>query len=114
MYEVFISSSMVMGTIFCRGVNELIEPSYARERRAEAKKPASNVEIPHERGVLFDELAARLDQLAHEHGEHLVGLHRVLELHLEERARLRIHRGAPQLLGVHLAQALVALHRHAL
>src|SRR5215468_10031183 len=115
MYEVFISSLMLVGTSLCPGVNELIEPSYARERVARARRiPVSDVQVLHERGVLLDELAARLDHLAHERGEHELRLGLVLELHLEQSARLRIHGRAPQLFGVHFAQALVALDGHAL
>src|SRR5215475_11949078 len=101
MYEVFISSLMLVGTSFCPGVNELIDPSYARERVRERGVPSpstSDVQVLHERGVLLDEPAARLHHLAHERGEHDLGLRAVLELHAQQGARLRIHGRAPQLL----------------
>jgi hypothetical protein len=64
-------------------------------------------------GVLLDERAAGLDRVAHQHGEHLVGAHRVLHGDLEERARLRVHGGLPELLRIHLAETLVALEGRA-
>src|SRR3989344_1126557 len=47
---------------------------------------------------------------AHKHVEDLVGFHRVLDGHALEDAVGLVHRGLAQLLGVHLAEALVALH----
>ena len=38
----------------------------------------------------------------------------VLDLHLQQRAGVGIHRGLPQLLGVHLSKAFVALDVQAL
>src|SRR6478736_9189411 len=70
-----------------------------------------DIEESHVLGVALDERAALLDVLAHEDREHLVRLGRVVEGHLEHQALLGVHRGLPQLLGVHLAQALVALDR---
>src|SRR6476469_5839988 len=70
---------------------------------------ASDVEEADVLRVLLDEAAARLDVLAHQRGERLVRGGRVLEGHLEQRAGLRVHRGLPELLVVHLAEALVAL-----
>src|SRR3954470_935360 len=76
-------------------------------------EPASDVEVGHTQRVVLDELAAWLDLVTHQGREDLARGNRVLDLHLEQDALLRIHRGLPQLLGVHLAQALVALDRHA-
>src|SRR4026209_2236653 len=59
--------------------------------------------------VADDEAPSRLDVFSHEDAEQLVGCCRVVESHLEEQPGGRVHRGLPQLLGVHLAQALVAL-----
>src|SRR5215218_1477045 len=73
-------------------------PSYCRS-------PASDVDLRRER-VVFDERAPVLDDLAHELREQHLGLRGVLDRHLLERARLRVHRGLAQLLGVHLAEAL--------
>jgi hypothetical protein len=60
----------------------------------------------------LDEVPPRLHLVAHQHREHPVGLDRVVDLHLQQAAHGRVHRGFPQLLGVHLAQALVALAAH--
>src|SRR5262245_17999296 len=73
-----------------------------------------DVEVHDVQGVLFDELAARLHRVAHQDREHLVGADRILEAHLQERARLGIHGRLPELIGVHLAESLVALKRGAL
>ena len=43
--------------------------------------------------------------------ERLLGGQRVVERHLQQRARRRVHRRLPELLRVHLAEALVALDR---
>src|SRR5438874_2564362 len=63
--------------------------------------------------VLLDELAPGLDGVTHQDREHLVGADGVLHRDLQERPRLRIHRRLPELLGIHLTEALVALERGA-
>ncbi|MBG9887331.1 hypothetical protein ABE10_12570, partial [Bacillus toyonensis] len=60
-------------------------------------------------GVALDEGPSRLDVLSHQHAEDLVGRRGIVDGHLAERPRGVVHRRLPQLLGVHLAQALVAL-----
>src|ERR1700688_479097 len=60
--------------------------------------------------VVLDEQTARLDQLAHELGEHVVDFLAFLDLYLQQRARVGVERGFPELLRVHLAEAFVALH----
>ncbi len=60
------------------------------------------------RRVLLDEEAARLDLVAHQHREELVGGVRVLDVDPHHQPLRRIHRRLPQLLGVHLAEALEA------
>src|SRR6266513_731271 len=69
----------------------------------------SDVEVGDRQSVLLDELAARLDLVPHEGREDIVGGHRVLDPHLHEPSCFRIDGRLPQLLRVHLAQALVAL-----
>ena len=59
--------------------------------------------------VFLDVLAAVPDLGAHELAHGAVGDHGVLDGHALQDARLGVHGGARQLLGVHLAQALVAL-----
>lgn len=68
-----------------------------------------NINIDRVLGVLLDERLARLDLFAHEHGEHLVGVHGVLERDLLERAGLGVHGRLPELVRVHLAEALEAV-----
>ena len=63
------------------------------------------------RALRWMKRAALLDVLAHQGREQLVGLGRVVEGDLEQDAVRRVHRGVPQLVGVHLAEALVALDR---
>ena len=62
----------------------------------------------------MDELPARFDHLPHQRREHVLGLVGVGYPDLQERAGARIEGGFPELLRVHLAQALVALNRRAL
>src|ERR1700719_4941049 len=71
---------------------------------------ASDVQEPDVLGVAGDERAAGLDVLAHQHAEQLIGLGRVIQGHLQQDPAGRVHRGFPQLVGVHLAQALEPLY----
>src|SRR5262245_51015169 len=64
-------------------------------------RPALDVEIGDVERVLLDEVAARLDDIAHQSGEDLVGDVGVLDLDLQQDAVVRIERGFPELLGVH-------------
>src|SRR5262245_40113514 len=63
-----------------------------------------DIEIRDVQRVLLDELPPRLHGVPHEHREHLVGADGVLHRDLEERARVRLHRGVRELLRVHLAE----------
>src|SRR5688500_16042499 len=65
----------------------------------------SNIQVADVERVLLDEVLAGLDLVAHEDREDRVGLDRVLDAHLEERAVLGVHGRFPELLGVHLAEA---------
>ena len=69
-----------------------------------------DVQILHAQRVVLDEAAARLDLVAHQRREDLVGLVGVLDTDLQQRARLRVHRRFPELLRVHLTEPFVALH----
>src|SRR5215472_5410820 len=60
-------------------------------------------------GVAGDNASARVDVLAHQDGEQLVGGRRVVQRDLAQHPHGRVHRGLPQLLGIHLTQTLVAL-----
>src|SRR5215213_7732237 len=69
-----------------------------------------DVEVRDRQRVLLDELASRLDDVAHELDEEVVGVGRILDLDLQERAYVAVERRLPELLRRHLAEALVALH----
>src|SRR5712672_440983 len=71
----------------------------------------SHVQIDDVERIVLDEFAPRLHQLAHQLGEEIVRLVRMLDFHLQQRAGILIQRGLPQLVGVHLAQAFIALQR---
>src|SRR5207245_1699329 len=64
--------------------------------RASASRPVV-VDVLDFQGVLLDELAARLDLLAHQGAEHFVGLEGVFEVDLQERPLVRVERRFPQL-----------------
>src|SRR5689334_5011352 len=81
-------------------------PSYVRCPRR------SDVDLRRER-VVLDEPAPVLDDLAHQLREEHLRLRGVLDRHLLEGARLRIHRRLTELLGVHLAEALEAVEADA-
>ena len=61
-----------------------------------------NIEVFGKLRVLFDELTAGLNGVSHKKREHRVARHSVLDGDLEERSLLGVHRGLPELLGVHL------------
>src|SRR4051812_29352632 len=71
----------------------------------------SDVEEADILGVALDEGAPGLDVLAHQHREEVVGEGRVVQGDLTQHTVVDIHGGDPQLLGVHLAEALEALDR---
>src|SRR5882724_2836849 len=73
----------------------------------------SHVDVGAER-IILDEFAARLDHVTHQLGEDVVGLVDLLDLDLQERALVGVERGGPELFRIHLAEAFVALQRHAL
>src|ERR1700722_12187064 len=75
---------------------------------------SSHVQVRHAQRILLDELAARLDNIAHELDEDVVGLVDLADLDLQQRARLAIESRLPELVLVHLSQALVALESDAL
>src|SRR5512136_388702 len=127
MYERFISSSMLTWSLvvvmsgfrgrrgglalastrsapgaWCRG---------ARPRTRHEAPGRSDVEVPDVERVFLDELAPRLDLVTHQGREHQVGLGVVLGANLQQRPGLRLHRRGPELVGVHLAKALVPVDR---
>src|SRR5674476_470392 len=68
-----------------------------------------DIEESHVAGVALDEAAPALDVLTHENREDLVCGRGVVQRDLEKDAVVRVQRGLPQLLVVHLTQTLVAL-----
>src|SRR5438093_936552 len=96
----------------------------SRSRRAGPTRSAprlglasvSDVKVADLARLGLDELLAWLDLLAHELGEDLVGLDRVVRVDVrpQQNARFRVHRRFPELVGVHLAEALEPLHRQVL
>lgn len=62
-----------------------------------------------EGGVLLNELATRLDILAHEDRENAIGLNGVLNVHLAESTLLGVHGRIEQLLRVHLTETFITL-----
>src|SRR4029077_13313513 len=73
-----------------------------------------HVEIAHIQRVVFDELPAWFDDVSHQNREHFIGIDGVVvvQVHLQEFAFLRIHRGLEQLLGVHFTETFETLDLH--
>src|SRR6266480_2615631 len=75
-----------------------------------------NVQVAHGLGVRLDESFAGIDVGTHQDIEDLVRLDRVFDLDAEQHPVLWVHGRFPQLVGVHLAETLVAgdlrLSRH--
>src|SRR5881394_1716226 len=84
--------------------------------RRSAKIPGGwlHVEVPDVERVVLDELAARLNFVAHELHEHLLGLDRIGEIDAQQLAVGRIHRSLKQFLGIHFAQSLETVNLDAL
>src|SRR4029079_5072893 len=115
MYERFISSSMLTGTLLAAISVIPVGPAFRPGVHHLSAWPSGracerlDIEVLDVEGVVLDELAARLDLVAHERGENQGGRGVILGPDLEQRALGRIHRGFPQRVGVHLAEALVAV-----
>src|SRR5215213_11206193 len=86
----------------------------SRRRVKRRRLVALNVQIGDAERVLLDELAPRLDHVAHQLAEEVVGVGRVLDLDLEQRAHVAVERRLPKLLRGHFAKAFVALQLQAL
>src|SRR5271166_3537111 len=74
-----------------------------------AVSDASDIQEANVLGIAGDKASARVDILAHQDGEQLIGGRRVVQGDLTQHPHGRVHRGFPQLLGVHFAKTLVAL-----
>src|SRR5712692_9896709 len=68
-----------------------------------------HVKVANFQGVLLNKITPRRDLVAHEDGEDVLDAGDVLELDLEQHAGLWVHRGLPELAGVHFAKTFVAL-----
>src|SRR5919198_6314139 len=68
----------------------------------------SDIQVLDLQGVLLDELAARLNLVAHQPREPEVGGRCVLDVDAYDHAPSRVHRRLPELGSVHLAEALEA------
>src|SRR6478672_4756814 len=108
MYERFISSSMLTGT------RDWVSDMGGAWSWSCAGSCRLDVEVLHVERVVLDELAARLDLVAHQRREHQVGLGVVLGLDLEERPLRGVHGRFPEGVRVHLAETLVAVDVEAL
>src|SRR5207302_3004882 len=76
--------------------------------------PVLDIEVLHFQRVVLDEHPSRLDLIAHEDREELLGADGVFDRHLQQAPRLGVHGRIPELLGVHFTEALVALDGEAL
>src|SRR5579862_2614133 len=74
-----------------------------------ARLPRSDVEEADVLCVRLDEVPAPLDVVAHEDRADVVGERGLLDVDLEERALRRVDRRVPELVEVHLAEALQPL-----
>src|SRR5579875_1596710 len=76
-----VVTSVTFKSLFSAG-GQLFHPAAGRDLGPESPSYRSDVEEPDVLGVALDERAPRLDVLTHQHGEHLVGLGRVVHRHL--------------------------------
>ena len=70
----------------------------------------SNVEIGDIECIFLNELAARLNHIAHQFDENIVSLNAFLDAHLQQGTRIAIKGRFPKLLRIHFSEAFVALH----
>ncbi len=70
-----------------------------------------DIQVAHFGSVGLDKAAARRNQIAHQHGEGLVGLLGIFQGHLEDGAVGWIEGCIPELFGIHLSQTFIALDR---
>src|SRR5437773_2725631 len=70
-----------------------------------------NIQIPDIKRIVLDILASRLDHVAHQLGEHLIRLDRILvvQVDLQQFALFRVHRGVEKFLRIHFAKAFETL-----
>src|SRR5215210_1228940 len=68
----------------------------------------SSIQVFHLSGILLNKLFARLYLVAHQRGEQLIRYRRRLDRDLEHRPVLRVHCRLPELMRIHLREALEA------
>src|SRR5690242_4160731 len=68
----------------------------------------SDIQVGDIERVLLDEVAAGLDEIAHQGREGFLGEVGMADADLKQRADFRVERGLPQLVGIHFAEAFVA------
>src|SRR5205814_3340965 len=95
------------------GASGLVQSPPRRSQRIRHQSRGSHIHVGAER-IVLDELAARLDHVAHQLGKDVVGLVDLLDLHLQQLARIGIERGLPKLFRVHFAETFIALQLYAL
>ncbi len=86
-------------------------PQPGRHRATGDQKMSLDIDVRRFQGVFFDKGAARFYGIAHQGGEQLIGSNRILHGYAQHTTAIRIHRGFPQLIRVHLAQPFIALDR---
>src|SRR6516165_3955541 len=71
----------------------------------------SDVQVSYIQRVIFDESATGLNDVTHQDREHFVSRPGVVlvEIHPEQLASRRIHRGGEELFGIHFAQTFEPL-----
>src|SRR5512136_302249 len=98
MYDVFISCSILIGSIRCvRGPPE--------------GRASSDVKFSYLPGMTDDEIFPYLNIFSHQRLEDLVGFHGILDIDLLEDPVFGVHGSIPELVCVHLPKAFVPLYR---
>src|SRR5207245_244880 len=85
------------------GVASGSRSDFCHRRSSTAK---ADVQVHDLERIVLDEFAARFHVFAHQRRENVFCRDGVFQFHLEQRARLRVHGGFPELRGIHFAQAL--------
>src|SRR5438132_8352360 len=93
---------------------QLTISAFCRAGQAVSRSRPMIINLLHLQRMLLNKVPPRLDLFAHQRAEHLVGLEGVVELDLQHRPLGGVERRLPELVGVHLAQALEARDGQAL
>src|SRR5215208_284209 len=97
-----------MSFLIVRYSSRLLRRTSDRYRRPRNRPSRLRIQVLDLAGVRLDEPLSRLDLVAHEVREELVGDRRRIDSDLQERPVLRVHSRLPQLVRVHLPKALEA------